>query len=54
MTIGAFLMVAAVLFVIVELWPLAPTQRSDGPGQEETESHWHVDEGSEARWHAGA
>ena len=32
------------LFVIVEIWPLATTTRAQGPGQEETESHWHIDE----------
>ena len=48
MTIGVFLLVAATLFVIIELWPLAPTERSSQPGEEESESHWHIDEESGA------
>ena len=49
-----FLLIATVIFVIVELWPLAPTERLAGPGQEETESHWHIDELANARSRRGA
>jgi hypothetical protein len=34
--------------VIVELWPIAPSQPSKGPDQEDTESHWHFGERTEA------
>jgi hypothetical protein len=45
-TIGTFLLIAGLLFLLVELWPLAPTKQSAGPGQEDDEPHWHFDESS--------
>jgi hypothetical protein len=54
LTIGAFLLVAAALFVTVEAWRLASTTLVERPGQEETESHWHFDDGADIGSHTAA